>query len=82
MCCAQYEVSETNGVVAAQAMQRFAGSLQMDFKIFAEFVYPRAAWDLQISGWWITFVLVKRLIPCDFLAAVGLSLPVLSVKWE
>lgn len=29
LLCAQYEVSETNGVVAGQAMQRFAGSLQI-----------------------------------------------------
>lgn len=41
--CAQYQVSETNGVVAAQAVQCSAGSLQMDLEIFAEFVCPCAA---------------------------------------
>lgn len=69
-------------MVAAQATQCFAGSLQMNFEIFAEFVYPCAASDLQISGWGIIFVLVRWLIPYDFLAAVGLSLPILSVKCE
>lgn len=63
-------------------MQPFAVSLQMDFEIFAEFVYPCAAWDLQISGWWIIFSLVRCLILYDFLAALGLSLTILSVKWE
>lgn len=73
MPCAQYWVSETNGVVAAQATQHFAGS-------FAELVYPGAAWGLQISGWWIIFVLVRWLILYDFLSALGLRLPTLSVN--